>query len=231
MFGGQPKVLKIYGAQGPLIPMRECADLFERSQGVEVKITVGPVDVWVAQARQDADIIFGGAEYMICQFAHAHPGFVDTDTRTSLYVRAGGILVRKGNPKQIRSMEDLAKRGMRVLEVCGAGQIGLWEDMARADTVILGIQKNMLVSVKTSSEAIEAWRTIPELEAWTTFESWHYRLKEITDLVRLPGKSRIYRATPIVVTTVSQNRQLAKQFIQFLTTQEAHRIFRKWGWK
>ena len=94
-------VLNVYGPGGPLGPMKECAEIFSRNRGVEVKVTAGPEDKWIEQAKQDADIIFGGAEYMLTQFVQKHPGLVDEKTRAEIYVRAAGILVRKGNPKKL----------------------------------------------------------------------------------------------------------------------------------
>ena len=168
---------------------------------------------------------------MLTQFIMNCPGLVDEKTRTSLYIRAAGILVRKGNPKQIKSLADLASEGVHLLDVNGAGQVGLWEDMAGSLGLIPRIQKNIAISVPTSAEAIEKWKAVPEFDAWITFESWHYRLKEVTDLVQLPEKERIYRGTPMVITKISKNKELAKQFIDFLKTEQGHVIFQKWGWK
>ena len=224
-------VLKVYGPGGPAAPMKECAELFGKKFGIRVEVTAGPESQWLDKARQDADVIYGGAEYMLTQFAMNYSCLVDGKTRTSLYVRPSGILVRKGNPKNIRSLADLAKSGIRLLDVNGAGQIGMWEDMAGRLGLIEGIRRNILVSVATSADAIEKWRTMPEIDAWITFESWHYRLKEDTDLVRLPENERVYRGTPVVATNFVKNREFARLFIDFLKSEECHAVFRKWGWK
>ncbi len=103
--------------------------------------------------------------------------------------------------------------------------------MAGAKGLIPGIQKNITLSVTTSAEAIEKWESIPELDAWISYESWYYRLKDITDLVRLPAKERTCSGTPIAITTITKNKELADKFIDFLKTEEAHKVFQKWGWK
>jgi len=226
----QDKILHAYGPGGPLGPMEECAAIFSQAHGVQVKVVAGPEDKWIDQAKQDADLIFGGAEYMLTGFILKHPGLVDVRSRTSLYSRPAGILVRKGNPKRIKSLKDLTKGGVRLIDVNGAGQLGLWEDLAGAQGLIPGIQNNIALSVTTSAEAIEKLKSMPELDAWITYESWHYRLKEITDLVRLPEKQRLYRGTPIAITSISKNRDLAQKFIDFLKTAKAHAVFQKWGW-
>lgn len=227
----QEKTLNVYGPGGPLEPMKECAEIFSKTNRIEVKVVAGPESQWIAQAKQDSDLIFGGAEYMLTQFVQNHPGLVDIKTRETLYIRAAGILVRKGNPKQIKSLRDLTKEGICLLDVNGAGQLGLWEDMAGAKGLIPGIQRNIALSVTTSAEAIEKWKAMPELDAWITFESWHYRLKDVTDLVKLPKNEKTYRGTPIAISRISKDKEKARQFINFLRTEEAHKIFQKWGWK
>lgn len=227
----QNKTLMIYGPGGPLGPMKECAEIFSKAYGIELKVVAGPESQWIAQAKQDGDLIFGGAEYMLTDFILRHPNLVDEKTRTSLYIRAAGILVRKGNPKQLKSLADITRDGICLIDVNGAGQLGLWEDMVGAKELIPGIQQNIALSVTTSAEAIEKWKSMPELDAWITFESWHYRLKDVTDLVQLPENERIYRGTPIAITKISKNREMTKQLIDFLRTEQAHKIFQKWGWK
>lgn len=225
------RVLNVYGPGGPLGPMKECAEIFSKSHGVEVKVTAGPEDKWINQAEQDADIVFGGAEYMLTQFVQKHPGLVDEKTRTELYIRAAGILVRKANPKNIRTLADLTRKGVGIVDVNGAGQLGLWEDLAGVRGLIPGIQSNIVISVTSSAEAIEKWKSMPELDAWITYESWHNRLKDTTSLVRLPLRERLYRGTPIAITSITDERELAAEFVKFLKSEQGHAVFRKWGWK
>jgi accessory colonization factor AcfC len=227
----QTPELHVYGPGGPLAPMREAAEIFSRNYGVKVTVVRGPEAQWIGQAMQNADLIYGGAEYMLTSFALDHPGLVDPATRTELHSRAAGILVRKGNPKRIRTFNDLAESGIRLVDVNGAGQLGLWEDIAGFQGLILAIQSNIAVSVRTSAEAIEIWNSRPEIDAWISYESWHYRLRDVTDLVKLHGRERILRGTPIAVTTISRQKELASAFIDFLKSHQGHEIFRKWGWE
>lgn len=159
----QDKVLNVYGPGGPFGPMKECAEMFSKAYEIEVKVVAGPTPQWIDKAKQDADLIFGGAEYMLTEFIQKYPGLVEEKTRASLYIRAAGILVRKGNPKKITSLSDLAKDGIKLIDVNGAGQVGLWEDMAGAHGLIPGIRKNIALSVTTSADgnfahSTEYWR-------------------------------------------------------------------------
>ncbi len=139
--------------------------------------------------------------------------------------------MRKGNPKGIKSLEDLTGPGIYLMEVNGEGSLGLWEDLAGRKGLIPDIRKKIAITVETNAEAIEKWEATPALDAWVTFESWHYRLKEITDLVKLPKDERVYRGTAAVATYFYKNREPARKFLEFLKTPECHAVFQKWGWE
>ncbi len=116
------------GARSPL-----CGRLLkysEKKHSLKVEVTAGPTAEWIEKAKGDADIIYGGAEYMMTDFIKAMEGRIDETTVTPLYLRPSALLVRAGNPKRIQRFEDLLKPGLKVLVVQGAGQTALWEDMA-----------------------------------------------------------------------------------------------------
>ncbi|OAH59692.1 hypothetical protein AWH48_00875 [Domibacillus aminovorans] len=225
------EVVNVYGPGGPLGPMEELAKQFKKETGINVNVIGGAEAKWIDQAKQDADIIYGGSEYMLRDIMLKYPGMIDEKTRTELYPRAAGILVRKGNPKNIQSLEDLAKSGVKIIDVNGAGQLGLWEDLAGRKGLISRIDRNIAVSVKTSAEAIELWKANSKYDAWITYESWHYRLKNETDLVQFPEEDKLYRGTPVSITSSSDNKKESKQFIEYLKTESSHQVFQKWGWK
>ena len=227
----QEKVLRVYGSAGPFAPMKECAGIFSQYKGVDVRVVGGAESEWIAQAKQDADMIYSGAEYILTQSIRAHPGLIERWTRTNLYVRAAGILVRKGNPKGIKSLSDLAKPGMRILVVNGANQVGLWEDIAGTSDLAMKIHRNVVLSTATSEEAVQKWKSIPGLDAWLTYESWYHHVKDVSELVELRATERMSRCTSIAITKKCSNRETAREFIAFLKTDAAHSVFKKWGWK
>jgi accessory colonization factor AcfC len=229
--GGRPPVLRVYGPGGPLAPMQECGKLYAKARGVAVRVDGGPEQRWWETAEREADVIFESAEYMLSDFMRRHPGFLDPSTRTSLFDRPAAILVRKGNPKAVRGLEDLARPGMRLLDVGGAGQLGLWEDLAGRKGLIPAVARNIAATFANTQEAISAWRSDPTLDAWVAFESWHHSLRAETDVVRLPEADQLLRGTPAAVAQRSEQRRLALDFLFFARGEECHAVFRRAGWR
>lgn len=227
----QSDTLYVYGPGGPQAAMEECAKVFSKKISVHVKVVAGPEASWIEQAKQNADVIFGGAEYMLTQFAMQHPGLIDSSTRTELYKRGAAILVRPGNPKKITSLKDLIKPGVRILDVNGAGQLGMWEDLAGKQNLIAGIQKNIQKSFPNTALAIDAWKTDNSYDAMISYTSWYLRLKDVSELVKIPPAQTVYRGTPVSITTITNQKKEAQQFIRFLLSDEGHAIFKKWGWE
>jgi len=224
-------VLRVYGPGGPLTPIQECGKAFAAEKGVQVRVDGGPEARWLEMALADGDVAFDAAEYQMTDLMRRRPGFLDPATRQSLHDRPAAILVRPGNPKRIQGLEDLAKPGVKLLDVNGAGQHGLWEDLAGRRGLIPALQRNTALSFANTAEAMNAWRERPELDAWITFESWHHRMRGETELVRLPATEQAWRGTPIAVIARSEQKALAQAFIGFLQSPPCHAVFKKAGWR
>ena len=227
----QNDTMYVYGPGGPQAAMAECATVFSKKMSVPVKVISGPEAKWIEQAKQNAELVFGGAEYMLTQFKMQHPGLMDSTTRTELYKRAAGILVRPGNPKKIMALKDLTKPGINILEITGAGQLGMWEDLAGKQNLIGGIQKNIKGAFANTALAIDAWKSDNKYDAVIIFASWYLRLKDVSQLIKIPVAQTVYRGTPIAITAITNKKDKAQQFIQFLKSNDGHAIFKKWGWE
>ena len=122
--------LHVYGPGGPAPAMKEAAAAFEKKSGIKVEVTAGPTPQWIEKAKSDADIIYSGSETMMTDFVFALDGRIAHSEVHPLYLRPLSILVRPGNPKKITGLNDVLAPNMKILVVNGAGQNGVWEDMA-----------------------------------------------------------------------------------------------------
>lgn len=226
--------LRVYGPGGPAPAMREAAARFGARTGITVTVSAGPTPAWKDRAALDADLIYSGSEYMMTDFVRRDlPGVIDTSTIRTLYLRPSAVLVRPGNPKGIRSIKDLTKPGIRVLVVEGAGQVGMWEDVAgrTGDVRLVGdLRRHIGAFAANSAEAKKLWSSDASYDAWLIWTIWQRESPAAADLVRIEPEHTIYRSCGIAATHRGALKGHAKAFADFLQSEEGRAIFRKWGW-
>ena len=226
--------LHVYGPGGPAPAMKEAAAVFQRQTGVAVTVTSGPTPEWIERARKDADIIYSGSDTMMTDFVRQLPDSLRQQDVRPLYDRPAAILVRKGNPKRVNGFRDLARPGLRVMVVEGAGQNGLWEDLAsRAGGISFhrALRPNIVLFAKTSADARAAWIEDKEIDAWVIWNIWQIENAALADQVRIEHDILIWRPMAIAVTTSTKHRDSAARFAAFLEGSEGARIFRRHGWR
>ncbi|GAC1479295.1 MAG: AcfC family putative adhesin [Gemmatimonadaceae bacterium] len=237
------ETLFVYGPGGPLPAMKEAAAAFEGKFGVAVVVTGGPTLPWLDRARNDADIIFSGAENMMTDYVKqlgdtiggrgVQPGRIDESTIVPLYLRPVAMLVRPGNPKKVRRFEDLLRPGMRILVVQGAGQNGLWEDVAgRTGDIrrVRAFRRNIGEIAGNSRDAKQRWIDDRTFDAWLIWNIWQVANPTLAEAIPVAERWRIYRDAGVALTVKGRDRATARAFVAFLQTPEGARIFAKWGW-
>jgi accessory colonization factor AcfC len=217
-----PKVLIAFGPGGPHHVIKECAELYQERHGVTVKVfKVKPEDM-AQKLAEHGDLYFGGAEYMLDEFARNNPDILDLSTAVDLYPRRIGVVVREGNPLNIAGTADLAQKGIDLLAV-------RLENMEEFHPLREEGEKKLHREVYTGQDGIAAWRSTPELDAWVTYKSWHVTLEGESDFIEIPGDLAV-RHTPMALTRRTLHRQAALHFIDFLKSPEARGIFAEHGW-
>ena len=215
--------LNVYGPGGPHQALVECARLFQERMGIAVNIIKAlPYDL-NRKLAEDGDIYYGGAEYMINDFNLNNPGILNMDTAEMLLPRRIGILVRKGNPLDIRSVDCLKREEIDLLDVKLEKMRAFYNNPG-----------NQLRNVKhleyTGRQGLAAWLNNSSIDAWVTYKSWHALISDDADFIAIPGE-RALRYTPIALTKRTPYYREAIDFIDFLKSDEARMIFVKHGWQ
>lgn len=224
------KSINIYGPGGPAPAMQESAKVFQEKFGVPVNITFGPQNKWQESAKKNADLIFSGSEAML----HKMKQEFNLSNSIALYMRPVSILVRKNNPKEITGIDSLLRKHVNIMVVNGAGQDGLWEDVVgRTGQVsnINNINSKIVFYANNSADAVKKWKEDSAIDAWIIWNHWQNNIKDTTDLIPVESKYRIYRPVSIAYTNNGLNNEKAKEFIEFLSSNEAKLIFHKYGWE
>lgn len=228
------ETLHVYGPGGPAPAMKEAAAAFGKSAGVQVEVTAGPTPAWLDKAKDNADLVYSGSETMMTDFIQALGDQLAQQPVTPLYLRPLAILVRPGNPKHIKGVQDLFKPGLKVLVVNGAGQNGVWEDMAGRKgslATVAALRNNIVGYAKNSAEARQRWIDQPNIDAWLIWNIWQVANPTLADVVPIQRDYAIYRDTGIAITARAQHKPAAEAFVRFLQSPAGAKIFARWGWK
>jgi len=225
--------LMVFAGAASKPPTEEAARAFEKKTGVKVDLVFGGSGYVLSQMilSKKGDIYFpGSSDYM--ELAK-RKGVVFPDTEKHVVYLVPAINVQKGNPKNIKSLKDLTRPGLKVA-------------IANPEGVCVGayaveiVEKNFTPQQKAQfrknlinyTESCEKTATAVSLKAadavigWRVFQHWDPERIETIPL----KKSEIIRAgyIPIAISKFTKNKELARKFIGFLLSEEGKAIFRKY---
>jgi molybdate transport system substrate-binding protein len=221
--------LHVYSAGAVAPPIKKCAEEFAAKFGTKFEFTVGKAENLIEKIAEteEGDLLTCGSEYIL---DHAQlKGLILKETRRSLGSRTSAILVQTGNPKKIKSMSDLAKDGMHVGVSASGCLTGVWDDLATKSGFAEQIRKNTVAYADGCGELMSFInkKKVDAVLGWDAFRNLNM---ETMDKIELPKDLQVYRSTAIGVITFSKNKELAKEFIGFLVSEEGKKIYEEYGW-
>lgn len=229
--------VNIYGPGGPHTALLEVAKAYKQSTGNTVNVHFGPQATWNEKAKANADILFGSSEQSALAIAADHAQNFSEHAIVPLYLRPAIILVKKGNPKNIHSLLDLAKEGVGVVVPEGSGKsntsgTGVWEDMVgRTGNVanLQAIRKNIVGFVPNSGSARKMFQEDPRVDAWITWLDWSKSNPDFGEAIAIEPQWVVYRDFNYVLHNKPSDE--ARKFADYLNSAQAEKIFNQFGWQ
>jgi molybdate transport system substrate-binding protein len=244
--GAKPsEVLRVFSARACAAPLEEAAALFTKQSAIPVAISVCSRHCAQAVAEeavgQDGshdfleeiaeagvhDLAIGGAEYLLDDGEVR--GIVARGERRTIACRRSAIIVPVGNPKGVRTMQDMARPGVRVGVSVLDCLKGLWEDLAARLGLIEGIRRNIAFHANGCIAIVEAVAggKVDAAFGWSAFA--HLAPGRI-EIVELPAAQQILRGTGVGLLTFAKAPEAARRFMDFLTTPAARPCYERYGW-
>jgi accessory colonization factor AcfC len=238
-------LVRIFSARACAEPLEKAAKLFEQQTGIHVAIDVcsrhcaEPVaeeatgetggDDFLLEISDAGihDLAIGGAEYLLDDGEVR--GIVRKGERRTIASRTSAIIVPAGNPKNIRTIADMAQPGVRVGVSVLDCLKGLWEDISGRLGLVSKIRKNISYYANGCIAIVEAAAT-GEFDAafgWTAFQ--HLEPGRI-EVIELPKEQQVLRGTGVGMLSFAKNIESARKFMDFLTTPEARAFYEEFGW-
>jgi len=227
------KSLLIFAGAASKPATEEAAKEFEKKTGVKVDLTFGGSGYVLSQMilGKQGDIYFpGSSDYM--ELAKKKDAVYPETEKYVVYL-VPAINVQKENPKNIKSLKDLTRPGLKVV-------IANPEGVCVGAYAVEVIEKNFTPEEKTAfrknlinyTESCEKTATAISLKAadavigWSVFHYWDPERIETIPL----EKEEIIRIgyIPIAISKFAKNKALAQKFIDFIISDEGKRIYRKY---
>ncbi len=212
--------------------LEDAAKTFEEKSGMKIELHFGGSGTMMSQMKisKTGDLYIPGSDdYMERAIKY---GLVDLETVKVLAYLIPVIIVREGNPENITCLEDLSKPGIKVgigdpESVCvGEYAVTILEYNNLTDEV----EENIVVYAESCSKTASLIMTgsVDAIIGWHVFTNWNPDKSDLV-LIRPEGIPKI-SSIPGAVSTYSENREEAIEFLDFLTSQEGQEIFAKYGY-
>ena len=155
------------------------------------------------------------------------------------------FVVRNGNPKHIKSWNDLIRPGVQVVtpnpfQSGGArwnimAAYGAWRKQGKTDKQaqanLLKLFKNVVAQDKSARDSVNTFLA-GRGDVLLSYENEALGgQKKGQNLPFIVPKSTILIENPIAVTKTSANKDKANQFLRFLRTPAAQQVFADWGYR
>jgi molybdate transport system substrate-binding protein len=158
-------------------------------------------------------------------------GVVDQASVKLITYLIPAILVQKGNPKNIKSLADLARPGIDV----GIGNpeavcVGLYAyEILEYNKMLETVRPNIVTNAESCDKTatLVAIKAVDAVIGWSVFASWHdtidvvyFKPEQIPRLAYVPG----------AISNYTKDGESARKFLDFLVSTQGQEIFSKWGY-
>jgi molybdate transport system substrate-binding protein len=225
--------LLIFAGAASKPPTEEAAKAFEKRTGVKVDLVFGGSGFVLSQMilAKKGDVYFpGSSDFM--EIARKK-GAIVAETEQKVVYLVQAINVQKGNPKAIRGLRDLIRPGVRVAIANPEGVcVGLYavETIEKEFTLAekAAFKRNLANYTESCEKTATAisLKTVDAVIGWSVFQHWDPARIETIPL----KKSEITRIgyIPVAISSFSNNKARARQFIDFLLSEEGKAIYGKY---
>jgi molybdate transport system substrate-binding protein len=223
----QTKELLLYCGAGIRPPVDELIEVFERLNGIKIVTDYAGSEVLLSKIKvsERGDLYMPGDEYYIEQAAGK--GMILSQHRVCYFVPV--ILVQKGNPKNIRSLQDLLPSGLKLglgdPNACAIGR-ATREILAKNNIPWEAIRENVAFLSLTVNELgmqIQA-RSLDAVIVWDAIARYYSNYGQE---IPVPAENNVTSTVDIGVLTFTKNRLSAEKFVEFAASEQGRAIFKK----
>jgi len=233
--GHGTQTILVYSGAGLKSAMDELCYEFEDETGVDVDIIYGGSGHIFGQlsTSKRGDIFIPGAEYYTKR--GIEEGLLYENLTRKLTYHIPVILVREGNPKDITSLDDLARPGIKValggVKECAIGRLS--KKLLEKQRLYEEIKANNLEVTTATVNELLTYVAIGTVDAVIVWEDNVGTLVEQgkVEAIEIEPSKNIIKTIPVSVTRCTKNPELAKEFMDFACSKKGLEIWAEKGFK
>jgi len=225
------KELLLYCGAGIRPPVQQIAEAFEREHGVKIITDYAGSEMLLSKIKlaRRGDLYMPGDKHYVDQAARE--GMILSQQSVCYFVPT--ILVRKGNPKNIRELKDLLRAGLKLgvgdAKACAIGRTTK-QIFARNNIAWEDIEKNVAFQSLTVNELgmqIQAG-SLDAVIVWDAIARYY---NEHGTEVPIPVEENVISTVDIGILTFTKDRSLAGQFVEFAASPQGQSIFNQHNYR
>jgi molybdate transport system substrate-binding protein len=210
----------------------ECAERFEEATGCKVLLHLGGSGKMLSDMKlgRKGDLYFpGSSDFM--ELAKRNELVLPETEKTVVYL-IPAINVPADNPKNIQSLADLAKPGVKVGiarpdQVCvGLYAVEVMVHNQLAEQIKPNIRTHAASCARTAN--LVEQKLVDAILGWRVFHYW--RPERIKTILLEPEQVPRIGYIPIAQSVFCDQPEVAKAFVDFLLSEEGKAVFRKWNY-
>ncbi|NQS88823.1 molybdate ABC transporter substrate-binding protein [Patescibacteria group bacterium] len=140
------------------------------------------------------------------------------------------ILVKKGNSKNVKTLKDLVKPGIRLglgdSKACAIGSISI-RIFKKNNIKVEEVKKNLVFNSLTVNE-LGVQIQVGKVDAVIVWDATASYFANWGDIVKIPRNDNIISTVAIAQLSCSKHKKLAREFVKFLISKQGQEIFRKY---
>ncbi len=212
--------------------IEEVAQVFEQRTGIRVYLNFGGSGTMLSQMKlsQGGDLyIPASPDYMVMA---EDGGVVEPESMKIIAYLVPAILVQAGNPKDIQTLSDLAKPGIKVgIADPQSVSIGLYAyEILEYNSLLPEVAENIVTYGESYGKMVHlvALRALDAVIGWRVSSQWQPNTIDVVYLKpkQIPRLSYISGA----ISSFTENRDGAQRFLDFLVSAEGQAIYSRWGY-
>ncbi len=221
-----PQSILVFSGAGLKAPMQEIGPAFTEKYGIAIEYNYAGSGTQISQMNltRKGDVFMPGStnEWKIAKAQ----GLVDSYELVAYHVPV--IVTQKGNPKNIATLTDLAKPGLKLaLGDAAATAIGkAGTKMFKRLNITDDIEKNVVTRTPTINELVVIMNTGQADAAIVTLDNVR---TDTMDAVPIPVSENEIMVTPIGPTTYTEKADAAAKFVAYVASDEGKAFFVRHG--